>query len=70
MDKNTFRIKTKIESVTNETFNSCLLNLYHTAEEGVGWHSVSEKGAVASLTFGATRKFVFKHKQMRILNSI
>ncbi len=58
-------LKVKIEDITNETFNACLLNLYHTGEEGVGWHSDSEKGAVASLTFGATRKFVFKHKKTK-----
>lgn len=53
---------------TGETFNSCLLNLYHNGEEGMSWHSDNEKelkknGAIASFSFGAARKFVFKHKQ-------
>lgn len=53
---------------TGETFNSCLLNLYHSGEEGMSWHSDNEKelkknGAIASFSFGVTRKFVFKHKQ-------
>ena len=56
-------IKTEIEGITNETFNSCLLNLYHTGEDSLGWHSDSEKGVVASFSLGATRKFVFKHKK-------
>ncbi|WP_109830029.1 alpha-ketoglutarate-dependent dioxygenase AlkB family protein [Reichenbachiella versicolor] len=55
-------LKKVVEDKTKESFNSCLLNLYHTGEDGLGWHSDSEKGAVASLSLGATRKFVFKHK--------
>ena len=60
-------LKNLTESRTNETYNSCLLNLYHSGEEGMGWHTDDEKelkpnGAIASLSFGAERKFVFKHK--------
>jgi len=61
------QLKQKIESLTGELFNSCLLNLYHTGEEGMAWHSDAEKelkknGAIGSLSFGAERKFAFKHK--------
>jgi alkylated DNA repair dioxygenase AlkB len=60
-------LKRLIENKTGETFNSCLLNLYHDGSEGMGWHSDNEKelkenGAIASMSFGAERKFVFKHK--------
>jgi len=60
-------LKQKCEEVTGETYNSCLLNLYHDGSEGMSYHSDAEKdlkkhGAIASLTFGAERKFVFKHK--------
>lgn len=58
-------LKKLIEKETNETYNSCLLNLYHTGKDGLGWHRDSEKGAVASLSLGATRKFVFKHKETK-----
>ena len=66
--KELLEIKTAVELETGETFNSCLLNLYHSGEEGMGWHSDAEKelkknGAIASLSFGAERKFSFKHKQ-------
>ena len=37
------RLKKIIEEKTGETFNSCLLNLYHTGEEGMAWHSDAEK---------------------------
>jgi alkylated DNA repair dioxygenase AlkB len=61
-------LKTMAEKYSNETYNSCLLNLYHTGEEGMAWHSDGEKdlkknGAIASLSFGAERKFAFKHKK-------
>ena len=60
-------LKSIVEAKTGETYNSCLLNLYHTGEEGMAWHSDGEKelkknGAIASLSFGANRKFAFKHK--------
>jgi alkylated DNA repair dioxygenase AlkB len=61
-------LKAIVESHTAESYNSCLLNLYHDGNEGMGWHSDDEKvlkkdGAIASLSLGADRKFGFKHKQ-------
>lgn len=63
-------LKSIAEIKTGETFNSCLLNLYHTGEEGMAWHSDGEKdlkknGAIASISFGAERKFSFKHKKSK-----
>lgn len=60
-------LKSKVELITNETFNSCLLNLYHNGNEGMSWHTDNEiylkpNGAIASLSFGAERNFSFKHK--------
>ena len=60
-------LKKRTEELTGETYNSCLLNLYHDGSEGMAYHSDGEKdlkknGAIASLTFGAERKFSFKHK--------
>lgn len=60
-------LKKLIEEKTGETYNSCLLNLYHTGEEGMAYHSDAEKdlkknGAIASISLGAERKFAFKHK--------
>lgn len=48
-------------------YNFCLLNLYHNGQEGMAWHREDEKdlaknGSIASLSFGATRKFAIKHK--------
>jgi len=63
-------LKTLTEQETGESFNSCLLNLYHDGSEGMAWHSDAEEdlakdGAIASLSFGAERKFCFKHKQSK-----
>ncbi|WDF69547.1 alpha-ketoglutarate-dependent dioxygenase AlkB [Sphingobacterium oryzagri] len=60
-------IKAQVEARCHESFNSCLCNLYHDGSEGMAWHSDGEKdlkkhGAIASVTFGAERKFGFKHK--------
>ena len=63
-------LKKKTEEVTGETFKSCLLNLYHDGSEGMAWHSDGEtalktNGAIGSLSFGAVRKFSFKHKSTK-----
>jgi alkylated DNA repair dioxygenase AlkB len=68
--KELLELKSVTENRTGETFNSCLLNLYHSGEEAMAWHSDAEKdlkrdGAIGSLSFGAERKFSFKHKQTK-----
>ena len=64
------KIKAKVEQTTGLTFNSCLLNLYHNGSEGMAWHSDDEKALgvntnIASVSFGAERKFCFKHKNTK-----
>ncbi len=61
-------LKALIEAESGETYNSCLLNLYHDGSEGMAWHSDAERdlkrnGAIGSLSLGAERKFAFKHKK-------
>lgn len=68
-------LKALVESKTGVTYNSCLLNLYHDGSEGMAWHSDDEKmltrnGSIASLSFGAERKFAFKHKQHQQIVSL
>jgi alkylated DNA repair dioxygenase AlkB len=63
-------LKTLVEERTGTTFNSCLLNLYHNGDEGMAWHSDDEASlgkntTIASLSFGAERKFMFRHKQTK-----
>lgn len=61
-------IKKKVEACTGESYNACLLNLYHDGSEGMGWHADNEKeiiadSSIASLSIGADRNFSFKHRQ-------
>ena len=69
------QLKSLVEEKSGETYNSCLLNLYHSGDEGMAWHSDGEKalkinGAIASLSFGAARKFAFKHKETKEIISM
>ena len=68
-------IKNLTTSYTGSHYNACLLNLYHDGEEGMGWHSDDEKeiipnSSIASLSFGAERKFAIKHKTTKETHSI
>ncbi|MGM8898104.1 MULTISPECIES: alpha-ketoglutarate-dependent dioxygenase AlkB family protein [unclassified Psychrobacter] len=68
-----FHVKHCIEKQLAKTgieadFNSCLLNYYPSGAEGMGYHADDEKElgvqpVIASLSLGATRKFVLKHKK-------
>jgi alkylated DNA repair dioxygenase AlkB len=68
-------LKQLVEKLTETKFNSCLLNLYHDGNKGLAWHSDDEKvlrrnGTIASLSFGAERKFSLKHKKTKQTISI
>src|ERR687884_802387 len=68
-------LKQIVEKYAGIKFNSCLLNLYHNGNEGMGWHSDDEKplgknNTIASLSFGAERKFSFKHKRTKQIVSL
>lgn len=67
-----FHVKLLVEQKIAEIgvaieFNSCLLNYYPSGEDGMGYHADDEpelgpQPIIASLSLGATRKFVLKHK--------
>lgn len=63
-------IKTEVEKISGEAFNSCLLNFYHDGEDYMGWHSDDEPeldptASIASVSLGAERKFSFKHRRTK-----
>jgi len=63
-------LKKVVEEKTDSIYNSCLLNLYNNGSEGMAYHSDDEKtlakhSPIASLSFGAERRFLFKHKQTK-----
>lgn len=68
-------LKKMAETQSGTQFNSCLLNLYHDGQEGMAWHSDDEKSlgvntVIASMSFGAERKFSFKHKTTKATTSL
>ena len=61
------KIKAVVEAKSGDSYNCCLLNLYHSGEEGMAWHADDEKellpdGAIASVSLGAPRRFIFRNK--------
>ncbi|MGB5325238.1 MAG: alpha-ketoglutarate-dependent dioxygenase AlkB [Pseudomonadales bacterium] len=61
------RLKKDVERATGLHFNSVLANLYRDGADSNGWHADNEAelGAqpqIASLSFGASRDFHFKHR--------
>jgi alkylated DNA repair dioxygenase AlkB len=68
-------LKQIVEEYAETKFNSCLLNLYHNGNEAMGWHSDDEKSlgknnTIASLSLGAEREFLLKHKQTKRVASV
>jgi alkylated DNA repair dioxygenase AlkB len=68
--KELLELKQLVEKKTGDSFNSCLLNLYHNGDEGMAWHrddekTLGENSAIASFSFGAERKFSFRHRQTK-----
>jgi alkylated DNA repair dioxygenase AlkB len=62
-------IKARVDEMAKVKFNSVLLNMYRSENDSVGWHSDDEPelGAnpvIASVSFGATRPFQFKHRDL------
>ena len=57
----------RIEDASGIKFNTCLFNLYRDGKDSNGWHADDEKELgqnppIASLSFGATRKFKMRKK--------
>lgn len=59
-------IKKEVETKVDASFNSVLLNRYRNGNDSISWHTDAEKElgknpVIASVNFGATRKFQLKH---------
>jgi alkylated DNA repair dioxygenase AlkB len=68
-------LKRRVEDCTDVEFNSVLLNLYRDQNDSMGFHSDDEKElgpepAIASVSFGETRTFIFKHKTRNDLKPV
>lgn len=63
-------LKAAAEGIAGAVFNSVLLNLYRDGQDGMGWHADDERPlgqdpVIASLSFGAVRRFRLKHKTIQ-----
>lgn len=64
------KIKEDVEKVCKRSFNSVLVNYYRNGEDYMGPHrddekELGQKPIIASVSFGAERDFVFKHKDTK-----
>ncbi|WP_295996757.1 alpha-ketoglutarate-dependent dioxygenase AlkB [Rugamonas sp.] len=62
-------IKRAVELATGRRYNSVLLNYYRDERDSMGFHADDEKElgpepAIASVSFGATRTFILKHRRL------
>lgn len=62
-------IKQAVEAACGHRFNSVLLNYYRDGQDSMGFHSDDEKElgrnpVIASVSFGAPRTFILKHKHL------
>ncbi len=60
-------LRKAVEHACGRRFNSVLLNYYRNERDSMGMHSDDEpelgpEPAIASLSFGATRSFILRHK--------
>ena len=60
-------IRARLAGELHVDFNSVLANLYRDGRDSMGWHSDDEpelgvQPVIASLSLGATRRFVLKHR--------
>jgi len=58
-------VRDAVSRTAGVAFNSVLANLYRDGQDAMGWHSDDERElgpqpVIASLSFGATRRFVLK----------
>ncbi|MEB3198144.1 MAG: alpha-ketoglutarate-dependent dioxygenase AlkB [Candidatus Sericytochromatia bacterium] len=69
------KLRCAVEQATQHRFNGVLLNLYRDGTDSIAWHSDNEREfgeqpVIASLTFGATRKFRLRHKSREDLEVV
>lgn len=62
------RLRKRVETLCAAPFNSVLCNLYRDGRDSMGWHSDDEpelgpEPTIASLSFGAARRFRLRHKR-------
>jgi alkylated DNA repair dioxygenase AlkB len=64
------QLRSAVEAATGHRYNSVLLNYYRDGADSMGMHSDDEPElgphpAIASLSYGATRSFILRHKRSK-----
>jgi alkylated DNA repair dioxygenase AlkB len=64
------QLRAAVEHVTGRRYNSVLLNYYRDGADSMGMHSDDElalgpQPVIASLSYGATRTFILRHRRNR-----
>ena len=67
-------VRDRLQAALGFVFDSVLCNLYRDGTDSMGWHSDDEaslgpRPMIASLSLGATRRFVLRHRRRRELGS-
>jgi alkylated DNA repair dioxygenase AlkB len=61
-------VEREVFGTSTDRFNGVLLNYYRSGDDKIGWHADDEKdilrdSPIASVSFGAERRFILKHNQ-------
>jgi len=64
------QLRSAVEAATGHRYNSVLLNYYRDGADSMGMHSDNEpelgpQPSIASLSYGATRTFILRHKRSK-----
>jgi alkylated DNA repair dioxygenase AlkB len=64
------QLRSAVEAATGHRYNSVLLNYYRDGADSMGMHSDDEpelgpQPAIASLSYGAARSFILRHKRSK-----
>lgn len=68
-------VRSRCEEITGRHFNGVLANLYRDGRDSMGWHADDEKSlgvdpTIVSASFGAERRFQFRHRTNREIITI
>ena len=63
-------LRERLSDELDNTFNSCLANLYRDGRDSMGYHSDDEpelgpRPVIASISLGARRRFALRHRESR-----
>lgn len=68
-------LRERLRAELGVPFNSVLANLYRDGSDNLGWHSdderdLGERPVIASISVGATRRFLLRHRTRRDVETI